>query len=129
MSADGVAREPRILVLEDEPIILMDLAFAIEGAGALPLRARSTAEALAAIEDNTPDVAVLDVNLGRNSTCREVAERLRTMGVPFILHSGDLHRQGELIATLGAEVVPKPTPSPHVVRKALSLIRPEGEEG
>ena len=122
MTAGTAAPSPRVLVLEDEPIILMDLAFAVEGAGAQPVRARSASEALSAIEEHAPDVAVLDVNLGRGRTCREVAERLREMGVPFILHSGDLHRQGELIATLGARVVPKPTPSPQVVRKALELI-------
>lgn len=112
----------RVLVLEDEPIILMDLAFAVEGAGATPIRARSVTEALTAIDSGVPDVAVLDVNLGRNNTCREVAERLSALGVPFILHSGDLHRQGELIGTLGAKVVQKPTPSPQVVRTALGLL-------
>ena len=122
MNGDGAKVGPRVLVLEDEPIILMDLSFAVEGAGAKPVPARSAVEALSAIDDGVPDVAVLDVNLGRGKTCKEVAERLRALGVPFVLHSGDLHRQGELIATLGAKVVPKPTPSPQVVQKALELI-------
>ena len=122
MDASQAPDGPRVLVLEDEPIILMDLSFAVEGVGAKPIPARSADEALSAIDEDVPDVAVLDVNLGRGRTCQEVAERLRALGVPFVLHSGDLHRQGELIATLDAKVVPKPTPSPEVVRKALELI-------
>ncbi len=104
-------------------MILMDLRFAAEDLDAEPVEARDVPGALAAIDGNAPDVAVLDVNLGRGATCAPVAERLHDLGVPFLLHTGDLHRQGELVAGLGAPVVPKPTPGPAVIRQALALLK------
>ena len=113
---------PRILVLDDEPIILMDFEFALEDQGAEVLDARSVAEALEVIAARVPDAAILDVNLGRGATCAPVALRLRELGVPFLLHTGDLDRQGELVDTLGAPVVPKPSSSKDVVLKVLALV-------
>ena len=112
-----------MLVLDDEPIILMDFEFALEDAGARILDPRSVREALDLIERDPPDAAILDVNLGRDSTCAPVALRLRDLGVPFVLHTGDLDRQGELVETLGAPVVPKPSSGAEVVRRVLALVK------
>ena len=117
------AAAPRVLVLDDEPIILMDFEFALEDAGARILDARSVREALDLIERDPPDAAILDVNLGRGTTCAPVALRLRDLGVPFVLHTGDLDRQGELVETLGAPVVPKPSSGAEVVRQVLTLVK------
>ena len=62
------------------------------------------------------------MNLGRGSTCAPVALRLRELGLPFVLHTSDLDRQGELVETLGAPVVPKPSSSKDVVLKVLALV-------
>lgn len=113
----------KVLVLDDEPMILMDLMFGVEDLGAVALDARSVADALAWVERERPDAAILDVNLGRGATCKPVAERLRDMGVPFLLHSGDLDRQGEVVASMGAPIVPKPTPGHVVVGRALDLVK------
>ena len=117
---------PHVLILDDEPIILMDLEFALEDAGAVVLDARSVDEALELIERQLPDAAILDVNLGRGTTCAPVALRLHKLGVPFVLHTGDLDRQGELVETLGAPVIPKPSSGPQVVRRVLGLITAKG---
>ncbi|MGR3466289.1 MAG: response regulator [Shimia sp.] len=114
--------QPVVLVLEDEPMIQMDLAFALEDEGARVLCAGSVREALERIEADRPHVAILDVNLGRGETCKPVADHLVALAVPFLLHSGDLNRQGELVASLGTEIVPKPTPSHVVARRALDLL-------
>jgi DNA-binding response OmpR family regulator len=54
----------RILVVEDEPFIAFDLKMAIEDAGASAIGPASTiAEALDLIAHETPDGAILDVNL------------------------------------------------------------------
>jgi len=54
----------RILVVEDEPFIAFDLVLAIEDAGGKAIGpAASVREALELIETQTPDAAVLDVNL------------------------------------------------------------------
>ena len=114
----------RILILEDEPLILMEMSFAIEDEGARAAGAHTVARALAAIAEMRPDAAILDVNLGRGTTCEPVAERLKELGVPFLLHSGDLVRQGELIARIDAEVIPKPAPSNQVAERVLAIAVP-----
>ena len=62
------AREKaRILVVEDEALIAMDLQALLEDAGYDVLGPANTSEAaLALIDGNEPDVALLDVNLGRS---------------------------------------------------------------
>ncbi len=57
----------RILVVEDEALIAMDLQALLEDAGYRVLGpANSSAAALALIDTEEPDVALLDVNLGRS---------------------------------------------------------------
>ena len=64
MTARGNAR---ILVVEDEALIAMDLQALLEDAGYKVLGpANSSAAALALIDSEEPDVALLDVNLGRS---------------------------------------------------------------
>jgi DNA-binding response OmpR family regulator len=64
MTIGGTAR---ILVVEDEALIAMDLQALLEDAGYSVLGpANSSAAALAIIDANEPDVALLDVNLGRS---------------------------------------------------------------
>jgi DNA-binding response OmpR family regulator len=48
----------------------------------------SVADAMAAIDEGTPDVALLDINLGGTEKAFPVADRLQEMGVPFALVSG-----------------------------------------
>lgn len=108
-----------VLVLEDEPLIAMDLQFAFEDHGVEVHVATSCGEACALLETLEPDGAVLDVNLGHGATCERVATILRSRGVPFILHTGDLNRRGETIGKLDAIVVPKPTPAAQVAQTIL----------
>ena len=103
-------------------MILMELRFALEDEGIRSVDAFTAEGALARIAQAPPDAAILDVNLGGGETCEPVAQHLRTLGVPFILYTGDLDRQGELVASLQAEVVPKPTPGHLVAQRALGLI-------
>jgi len=56
--------------------------------------ANSADEALAAIRRETPNVAVLDVNLG-SGTSIPVAEELRRLDVPFIFATG--YGDGQMI--------------------------------
>jgi CheY-like chemotaxis protein len=58
-----------ILMLEDEPLILMDLEFAAEDAGARPLCASSVREALSILQAEPVDSAILDVTLKDGETC------------------------------------------------------------
>jgi len=110
-----------ILILDDEPVILMDLEWAAEDMGHRALCAVNCAEALQLIEAAEVDTAVLDVSLKGGETCERVARELGARGIPYVLHSGDLDRQGETVARLGAPLVPKPANSQRVIAAAVEL--------
>ncbi|GAH93395.1 unnamed protein product, partial [marine sediment metagenome] len=83
-----------ILVLEDNMIIALDVEEMVRKLGVSSIRVASSVDrALQLIGEKTPDFALLDVNLG-SETSFEVAERLVDLGVPFAFASG----YGEQIA-------------------------------
>ena len=125
----------RVLVVEDEALIALDVELALEDAGARVMGpASSEARAFelieAAVADGGLDAAVLDVDLGDHS-CEGIAERLRAEGVPFVLHTGDWRAEGELVEALGAPVVAKPSHTESIVRAlaALAPRRPRAGSG
>ncbi len=113
-----------LLLLEDEPLILMDLELAAEDCGCTALTASNPKTALILLEEHgdTIDAAILDVSLGGDQTCFPVAHQLQRMGIPYILHSGDLDRHNERIRTLQAERIAKPAPVETVIATALNQI-------
>ena len=119
---------PTILLVEDEPLILMDLEFAAEDEGLSCLAAAGLPQALDIIDSHAGsiDVAVLDVSLGGGDNCLPIAKALDAVGVPYIIHSGDLDRQNEVIHSLDAPRIAKPASSDRVIELALSLL--EGGE-
>lgn len=113
---------PAILLLEDEPLILLDLEFAVEDVGLRAICATSVAEALTLLQSTEGLVAaVLDVSLARGQTCVPVARALERLGVPFLLHSGDLNRDDETVQRLGVRHISKPANADHVIAAALRL--------
>lgn len=108
------------LLVEDEPLILLDLEFAVEDSGHHFVSASCLAQALNHLAECRIDVAILDVNLGRGQTCVPVADELQQMEIPFVLHSGDLDRRNETINKLGAVVIAKPAAAEMVVARALA---------
>ena len=111
------------LVLEDEPLIAMDLKFAFEDAGHDAVTAVDNEEALACIEKGNIAGAILDVSLGRGVTCKPTANRLLRDGIPFVLHTGDLNRVGEHLREIDAPVIAKPRPADDVVASLLNLLK------
>ncbi|RYH00996.1 response regulator [Salipiger sp. IMCC34102] len=79
----------RILVLEDERLIALDIAATLEEAGYDVIGPHGSVEgALTALEDVPPDFALLDVNLGRHGTSLPVAEELARRSLPFMFLTG-----------------------------------------
>ncbi|VWX51902.1 response regulator [Novosphingobium sp. 9U] len=77
-----------VLVVEDEPLLAMELMTELEEAGALPLGpASSCTQALAMIREEAPDLALLDGNLN-GERIDAVADELATRGIPFAFVSG-----------------------------------------
>ena len=112
-----------ILLLEDEPLILMDLEFAAEDEGCTVFCASNVKKALSYLEHQDIDVAILDVTLKGKENCVPVAEELDRRGIPYLLHSGDLNRAEERVRKLGAIHLPKPADSEHVIETALNLLK------
>lgn len=114
----------RVLILEDEPLIAMDLGMAFGDREIDTVMAISCAEAHAALDAETIDGAVLDVNLGGGETCEKIAITLKERAIPFILNTGDLDRSGELLRAIDAPVVAKPTPAEAVVERLVQHAKP-----
>ena len=76
-----------VLVVEDEAIIAMDLAFTLEEAGFEVMDPAGTVEvALDLLATARPDAAVLDLILAGERSAH-VALALRRLGVPFVVQS------------------------------------------
>ena len=84
-----------MLVVEDEFLIAMDLELLLQEHGCRVLGPAATvAEALRLLQGETPDVALLDINL-QGELVTPVAEELRARGVLFVLASAyDGHKLG-----------------------------------
>jgi DNA-binding response OmpR family regulator len=107
----------RVLVVEDEAIIALDLKSILQAAGATvvgPARTLSAAEELAASGDLA--AAILDVQLG-DATVFPVVRLLRNRGIPFLFHTGRAEPR------FGAEVIVKPATSAHIVAGVARLTR------
>lgn len=78
----------RILVVEDEMLVLMNIEYLLADLGCESVTAAATVnQALVLLEAQVFDAAVLDVNLnGRESY--PVAEALEARGVPFAFSTG-----------------------------------------
>lgn len=79
----------RILVVEDENWLAMELAWLVEDAGYAVLGPeRSVAEAQKLLGRVKIDLALLDIRLG-SETVFPMTEMLEAMGVPFIFVTGN----------------------------------------
>lgn len=78
----------RVLLVEDEAIIAMTAEDMLEELGCTTVATATTvAEALAAVEREAFDLAVLDINLNGMESL-PVADRLREAGRPFVFTTG-----------------------------------------
>lgn len=78
----------RVLLVEDEPLVAMDVSCGLEEAGATVVRvAQTLAEAMSAAAAEEIDVALLDGNLG-GQPVDQVARTLRGRAIPFCFVSG-----------------------------------------
>jgi DNA-binding response OmpR family regulator len=70
---------PKVLIVDDEPNIVISLEFLMKRRGYQTLVARDGDEALAAVETFRPDLVLLDIMLPRRDGF-EVCQRLRADG-------------------------------------------------
>jgi CheY-like chemotaxis protein len=78
----------RVLVVEDEMMVLMNIEGALADLGCAAVSAAATADhALALVEAHGFDLAMLDVNLD-GKTSYLVAEALARRAIPFVFSTG-----------------------------------------
>jgi PAS domain S-box-containing protein len=95
-AAEGGERG-RILVVEDEPLVALELTQCLREAGFSVLGpSRSAAQALELLGEFGCDAAVLDINLGEE-TSESVAQELLRLGKPFVTLSGYARDQRPVI--------------------------------
>jgi len=107
-----------ILIIEDEPLIALDVAQALEMAGATAIMAHSIASATPLVEHEKLAAAIIDFRL-RDGNAGALCFRLKSRRIPFILHSGYQH-EGE--ACKPAAVIPKPAPIGALVDALAALF-------
>ena len=84
------AGQPRVLVVEDEPAQREVLAYNLEAEGFVVSRAGDGEEALLLVEEDLPDIIVLDwmmPNLSGIEVCRRLKIKPETRSIPVIMLS------------------------------------------
>ena len=77
-----------VLIVEDDPIIALDLEDTILRLGVKTVRTAGTvSRALQLIEERAPDFVLLDIGLVREKSFA-VAGRLEALGIPFVFVTG-----------------------------------------
>lgn len=105
--ADETLRGLRILLVEDDPLICLDLETSLADLGAVVTSAASVPSAFAALSIAMPDVAVLDFELGAESS-EAIAEVARARKVPFLFLSGYSEHDGRFGRWPGIPILTKP---------------------
>jgi DNA-binding response OmpR family regulator len=83
-----IMTQTRCMIVEDQALIGMSLEAFLEDAGFEVAGVfMSKAQALQWLEDDRPDVALLDIMI-KDGTSLEVARALKSRGVPFAVYSG-----------------------------------------
>ncbi len=106
--APAMPRPERVLVVEDSIIIALDTEENLRRLGIAEVRVESSVSgALAAIAESPPDFALIDFNLGGESS-EPIAEALRAAGVRFVLATGYADGAGTFERLGAAAVLRKP---------------------
>jgi DNA-binding response OmpR family regulator len=85
---DTTSHPGRVLILEDEAIIAMDLEATLTDAGFdIVGNFQTCAAGIEWLGSNHADVAIMDMSL-HDGDCDEVARRLVEKGIPFVVFSG-----------------------------------------
>ena len=114
-----------ILVVEDQFYLAEDVQQTLERAGARILGPFPQQEkALAAMEQDRPDCAIIDVNLGGGANF-ELADEMTRRGVPFLFFTG---YDQEVIPQRFAHVsrLEKPVDTARLVKAAQAVCSPTG---
>ncbi len=118
MSAEGL----RVLIVEDEAFIALELECLLEEAGHVPVGvATRSAEAIALARDLEPDVALVDIHLADGPTGVAVAQALRAQAGTTVLFTTANAKRVPPDFAGAAGIIGKPY-SERVIRAALAYV-------
>jgi DNA-binding response OmpR family regulator len=107
-----------ILVVEDEPLIALDIGQAFENSDAIIFRARSLSDAARLVESKALSAAVVDFGLGGHNA-DALCARLKERNIPFVVHSGYQRTSDECH---GGIIIPKPAAPAELVTAIVKLL-------
>ena len=118
----------RILIADDEPNQLELLSYNLEAAGFEVLRASDGRQAMEMVEENHPDLAIIDWMMPQMSgidVCRTLRARTETKHLPIIILSA---RGEEGDRTLGLDIgaddyISKPFSPREMISRVRALLR------
>lgn len=112
----------RVLVVEDEFIIMMELVAQLEEAGAQVVGpCPSVGEALAIARREDFAAAVLDLRLA-GEFVSPVARELSRRGIPFVFYTGQAHSDPMLAEWPDANVIGKPAGANEIVQAVGRMV-------
>jgi DNA-binding response OmpR family regulator len=114
-------RGARVLVVEDDPLLLLELESILQDAGAeIVACCRDVIDGLKAIQGDGLAAAVLDVRIGR-ATVAPVARELAERGTPFLFYTGQVENDPALAEWSDHIILSKPA-RPAVIVAAVALL-------
>jgi DNA-binding NtrC family response regulator len=122
MTRSGRLEGARILVVEDEVIIALDIAASLEDEGAEVIGPSHTlADAMAVASKSPISAAILDMRLG-SASVSPVARLLSERKIPFIFYSGQAHSDPMRSEWPASKIFSKPTPLRLLIDALVRLI-------
>jgi DNA-binding response OmpR family regulator len=109
-----------VLVVEDEPLIALDVVHCFRAAGASTLIACRLDDGLRLADH--PDISAAVLDFGFRDDSSALCERPNARSIPFVLHSGYSDISAE--ACTKGTVVPKPAVPAELVNVVTSLLQP-----
>lgn len=109
-----------LLIVEDEPLLVMDVEFDFAETGAELTVTSVLHHAMILVEHDGISAAILDHAIGEDN-CSRLYERLRERGIPFIIYSGYVVPEAD---RKGGILIPKPALPGVLVAAVEDLLRP-----
>ena len=110
-----------VLIVEDEPLVALDIVESFRKAGASVLTASKVQDGLSLASHPDLSAAIVDFGLS-DGDGTALCECLKERGIPFILHSGYTHVTDACHASV---VIPKPVSPDVLVETVLRLLQVE----
>ena len=121
-NTDSALRGRRVLIIEDEMLVAMELENVLRNHRCNVLGPAETVErAIALIGEGRPEAAVLDLHLNGQSAL-PVAAALNARGVPFVVVSGYSKTQLQARELSRAPWLAKPVDHPKLLRELTRLL-------